>query len=263
MCWNYDAWDRRVTNPEVSAADANLRFISEGRWRGVNTGAVDELISSPARRGRRVLRFSRSIEALRVQSMAMSDQDYCAAVSERVWCWERPGTDIRSQRVMPRWLHEVSVPEPVAQIIATDTAFCARTTSEHVYCWGVGTWHVLQTPHCRSSRRALLIRGLPQVRELVTRRELVCGITADRAVWCWGSLACNLPTAPRYCLAENSVPTRDTRLCEAQQLAIGCWEKCAIQPDGSMRCAFGAPEDNPLDGGRGTAPPPIHVRLTD
>ncbi|MDP3276448.1 MAG: RCC1 domain-containing protein [Deltaproteobacteria bacterium] len=241
---------------------------AEGRWQVVNLGAqyASVMMSGRGRAARSVMRFAPAIASQRVSELVMSDHDFCARVDARVMCWPRVDPIETRQAGRPgrrvlRWrLNEVTVPGTVAQLVAGERAFCALNAQGEVYCWGDGEGNVLATPRCQSSLGARRVESLPAMRSLTARGEMVCGIDTEARVWCWGELgkvgASMWPA--RTCEIAYGVPRHDVRLGLARQVLIGHLVVCALQVDGSVRCAEDAMSIE-REESEGRAPP-MHLR---
>jgi hypothetical protein len=254
VAWHLGLSPGDVASQTLSATSAGLRDVagafehegsiavwaSDGTWSLLNLGSsysYDSLSDARSRAGR--VRISRDLSQVRVSSMVMSELDVCAIVGQGVQCWPRADASGPHRRGLRASRHSVRLPAPAEQLAASDATFCARTRAG-VFCWGDGAAGSLGNGRCDSSPTPVSVLGLPGTVELVGRREYFCAIDERRQVWCWGALGCSTTSGARWgCPSERATPSVDERLGRARSVAIGCFETCAVQVDGSLRCAGG------------------------
>ncbi|MBL8681567.1 MAG: hypothetical protein JNK05_20540 [Myxococcales bacterium] len=222
-------------------ADASvLAWATDGRWALVNLGWRFTNDSLPrARRARGAARLWPGSSRLRVRAMAMSANDVCAIEGDDLNCWPRTDPNDLFPGRLSRRVHALRLPAPPQQLAASDSTFCARTT-RGVFCWGDGRAGTLGNGACSSSTVPVEVRGLPSgIVDVVGRRGYFCAIDGQQRAWCWGSLGCSTDPRRSGCRVSAATPMHDDRLGSARSIAIGCFTTCALQSDGSIRCAVG------------------------
>lgn len=222
-------------------ADASvLAWASDGRWNLHNLGDRFSYDTLPrSRRTRGAARVWPGSSRLRVRAMAMSANDICATVGDDLNCWPRvDSNELFPSRLLSR-IHSIRLPAPAQQLAASDSTFFARTSSG-VYCWGDGRAGSLGNGSCSASSTPVAVRGLPAgIVDVVGRRQYFCAIDGQHRAWCWGSLGCSTDSRRRGCREAGATPTHDVRLGSALAITIRCFATCALQMDGSVRCAAG------------------------
>ena len=103
------------------------------------------------------------------------------------WCW---GTHANQGQVTATPVAISGTPALVS-IVYIDGSACGLTAlpAGEVWCWGTnfsGELGAGATTPYSVWHAPRLIEGLPALTKLVSGRGLVCGLTADGQLWCWG-----------------------------------------------------------------------------
>ncbi|MEO8140153.1 MAG: hypothetical protein ABI742_10930 [Gemmatimonadota bacterium] len=112
-----------------------------------------------------------------------------------VFCWGFNGQGRLAQDTLTLTNNESLVPKQVlglssvAQLVAGQAHTCARTTSNQVFCWGLGDAGQLGTGDFNNRQAATQVSlpgGVSGFTSIAAGATHTCGVTSTGALYCWG-----------------------------------------------------------------------------
>jgi cysteine-rich repeat protein len=209
------------------------------------------------------------------QIVSGSDFNCARLVRGQVWCWGNNedgqlGDGTEEPRLEPVRVGDITTAIDLAVL---DGAVCALNSDGVVSCWGNNQYGEIgqgnmgtEGGHARYLRPTV-VPGLPLVTSLHSSKNVVCALTADNHLWCWGATQNESPRGDVSSLF-GATAQQVEGLSNVVEVALGTWARssgqlrtnvCARGRDGSVSC-LGSGDNGVLgNGSRAWSQAPVAV----